>query len=73
MKNSLLPREARISEYVPRLNKDEFIFMETIAKICDMKFIIEKSYWEIKTMRLKQELVNIAKELLDKQSLLLMI
>lgn len=53
----------------PRLNKDEFIFIETIAKICDMKFIIEKSYWEIKTMRLKQELVNIAKELLDKQSL----
>lgn len=37
MKNSELQRKARISRnIITRLNKDEFISLETIAKICDV-------------------------------------
>ncbi len=37
MKNSELQKKARISgNIITRLNKDEFVSMETIAKICDV-------------------------------------
>ena len=37
MKNSELQKKAQISgNIITRLNKDEFVSMETIAKICDV-------------------------------------
>jgi DNA-binding Xre family transcriptional regulator len=37
MKNSELQRKAQISgNIITRLNKDEFVSMETVAKICDV-------------------------------------
>ena len=37
MKNSELQKKAQISEnIITRLNKGEFVSMETIAKICDV-------------------------------------
>ena len=37
MKNSELQKRAQISgNIITRLNKDEFVSMETIAKICDV-------------------------------------